>query len=266
MNNLKLISPLILLGDAIAQASCGNIASALQSAGKAGVEIAIKIAADNIESKGQKPDFSKYGLDFINNVALNASVAKSGCRELWQKLLQKALEPQLKDEIEIRVSDVELMAKLNPTDVVLILGVDAVNAKNFNVWKSDSVYKEIRSTDRRWTSTGDLYERLEEMVPLKFIVDHASMVVGGNFCISDKNILYALRDNKDSASELYKIINIYESFSSQIISDIESLYKDDRRMTRSAYDNIQEIRLINVPVLVNYKITNNAQRINDIIK
>lgn len=256
-NLISLLSPVLELGEALEKMATGKILGGIKQAAAVGAELCIKKSVQEVADKGEIPNLSKYGLDFVDRVAFNAATAKEVLRDVWQRLLTKAIDPSA-SPIEIRHSDIENIQKLNPSDCVLILGAGVFDPGSIGHWAESKECKAICATDRRFTATESIYKVVPTHVPLKLIKSLASLKISAPVSLADEDLIFAIQHQHDLFTGASVMRSVYAMAK-------ERMEKSQREHNGDSSTVLRQLRELNIPPLVHFELGGTAQRMASVL-
>lgn len=150
-------------GNGLYQLCSGDLKSGVKSLIETGVQIVIKNFNQYYSTNGKSPNVS-IGMEKFLYLAEKAAVAQGVMRDIWQKLLITACDPD--HSIEIRSEDIRLIESLHPSDCFLIVGRHLAEQESGanTLWLRSVEYKKIQhfyennsaafTDDRQYLSRG----------------------------------------------------------------------------------------------------------------
>jgi len=146
----------------------------------------LREGAERVRKEGRVPDFSASGIGMAARCAEEGARADAFMREQWVRLLTACLDPSRLGEV--RISDIELLRTLNPSDAMALLVVGKHKEAITDEWQKSDIIKILAVLKIRIDNEGQ--ERYVQWMPLALILARAETVFGNRIHNRDE-ISYA---------------------------------------------------------------------------
>ncbi|EKD28821.1 MAG: hypothetical protein ACD_79C00193G0004 [uncultured bacterium] len=186
LSNIRDITPMV-----ITAIYSSEPASQISAIGLALASYMIKKAKEKLyDEKKVEPDFNNCGMELPFKMAQIGAGKNEYVRELWINAINKVIDPNYSHWV--RYEDIELLEKLNPSDIILlfIIGVFRENMQK-ETKKTGIIHhlEQIKNFDN------SMQFFIERCFHLNFIKDYFKTRFGQDLKIPDEELWYALDFN-----------------------------------------------------------------------